>query len=668
MKCKTKFLLACAFLALYCLVCPVVYANKVAFVLVKIKKQYPVAMFQFNGDTANVSPLIKNAIGQFHISHILKASSIRWDEEIARWIRIDFSLGADLAYFKKCFMQLPFVEEIDEIPDRSLNEEWCSGRFTQNWFPDRVHCPSNLLCNIKHPIKIAIVDDAFRLSHKAFRDFIWKNPGEIPGNHFDDDGNGYADDFSGWDVSDEDNDVSPPDARLNEFYHGTYIAGIIATVLIRAYGKNAPEYFKIIPVKCVSDYAEKMIIKDGYKGIEYAIKVGADIINCSWAGDNISTYEKELLRIAKEKNILIVASAGNLYAERNEFPAAYENVIGVAAIDSMNRKLPFSNYGEYVSLSAPGIDICSAGVMSDSQYMTCKGTSASTAIVTAACAILLSQKPHMTPVDVNQALKNSALIIDSINMRYCGKLGAGLLNIEESLQSLNQPSHILGYETKRSQGALNYSAVSSTEQNEWRIEPIGKYKGIKFSLIKTEGKPGNSKLSFLELSRGGWKEYSAYTFSSLPNSLLIPRHPVMVKFEKANSSRNFSWNLGFAVITIDSTILYCSGTRHFELSEGEFGDGSQDENYANNCDCKWLITVEPGKRVQIDFTDFDSQPKVDFVYLYDGEYAIPENIIAKFSGHAIPPVVSSRTNKVLVWFVTDGSITGKGWQLHYKAK
>ncbi|HEY4786891.1 MAG TPA: S8 family serine peptidase, partial [Bacteroidales bacterium] len=352
---------ACLLLVLIFFNLSVIYAGNGNFVLVKIKKSYPVSSFLFNDKASHVSPLIKKAVGQFRISRISRASTID-DDELAQWIRIDFQQGTNLSRFKTNFSALPFVEKVDEIPDRNLNEEWCSEHFTESWYLNRIHCPVNLHYKMNRPLKIAIVDDAFRLTHEMFRDFIWKNPKEIPGNHFDDDGNGYIDDLKGWDVSDGDNDVSPPPGRLKEFYHGTYIAGIIATILTKAYGKKAPEYFKIIPVKCVSDFAEKAIIRDGYKGIEYAIKAGADIINCSWAGDYISDYEKDLLRVAKEKNILIVASAGNLYAEREEYPAAYTNVMAVAAVDSMDRKLPFSNYGEYVRLSSPGINICGAGV------------------------------------------------------------------------------------------------------------------------------------------------------------------------------------------------------------------------------------------------------------------------------------------------------------------
>ena len=84
--------------------------------------------------------------------------------------------------------------------------------------------------------------------------------------------------------------------------------------------------------------------------------------------------------------------------------------------------------------------------------------------------------------------------------------------------------------------------------------------------------------------------------------------------------------------------------------------------------CKWQITVDEGKRIEFSFSRFDTQAKVDFVYLFDGTTASPSNMIAKFSGKNIPPSVTSRTNKVLVWFVTDQVHTNTGWELQYISK
>ncbi|MCK5471138.1 MAG: CUB domain-containing protein, partial [Cyclobacteriaceae bacterium] len=70
--------------------------------------------------------------------------------------------------------------------------------------------------------------------------------------------------------------------------------------------------------------------------------------------------------------------------------------------------------------------------------------------------------------------------------------------------------------------------------------------------------------------------------------------------------------------------------------------------------------------IKFTFISMDSEPNVDFVYLVDGRTAIPANFIAKFSGQNLPPIVYSKTNEVLIWFVTDKANSGQGWQFHYE--
>src|SRR5436190_12470022 len=109
-------------------------------------------------------------------------------------------------------------------------------RDQRDWFLDDVRVPRNLVPGaLQKPIVIAIVDDAFRLSHRDLADLIWTNPLEIPDNRVDDDGNGHVDDVHGWDVSDDDGDVGEPASRT-DLYHGTHLAGIIAAVARTAYG------------------------------------------------------------------------------------------------------------------------------------------------------------------------------------------------------------------------------------------------------------------------------------------------------------------------------------------------------------------------------------------------------------------------------------------------
>ncbi|MBC8218614.1 MAG: S8 family serine peptidase, partial [Planctomycetes bacterium] len=176
-----------------------------------------------------------------------------------------------------------------------------------NWYIESIHAPDNIKPEPgAKRVVIAVVDDAIRTTHHDIKDFIWQNPKEVPANNIDDDGNGYVDDVQGWDVSDNDSAIGPPQNRLKEFYHGTHLAGIVARIARSAYGDSASGRIKIMPVKALADSAPKTYIKDGYNGIDYAVKAGADLILCAWSVPHISPDESRILEQARDKGVLLV--------------------------------------------------------------------------------------------------------------------------------------------------------------------------------------------------------------------------------------------------------------------------------------------------------------------------------------------------------------------------
>ena len=111
------------------------------------------------------------------------------------------------------------------------------GQVMEHWAYDSLHIPRLEITMENHdPVVVAIVDDGFRLSHKAIREFIYEDPIEVAGNQLDDDGNGYTDDVRGWDISDMDNDGSVPEGKADVYYHGTYIASLVNHVWPMATG------------------------------------------------------------------------------------------------------------------------------------------------------------------------------------------------------------------------------------------------------------------------------------------------------------------------------------------------------------------------------------------------------------------------------------------------
>jgi len=514
------------------------------------------------------------------------------------------------------------------------------------------------------PIVVAVVDDGVRISHRDLRQLIWSNPKELPGNRIDDDGNGYVDDIHGWDVSDDDASVTPPKNRLTEFYHGTHLAGIIMQVVRHVYGTASSAFIRIMPVKSLSDRAERPYMVDGYKGIEYAIGAGADIIVCAWGVGHISPEQSQILKDAHEKGILIVASAGNFAEGREQYPAAHDSVVAVASLDHQSRKMASSNYGAFVDLSAPGTEISSTSARSDTDYEEREGTSPSAAIVAGAAAVVKLQHPSYSVEQVSACLKQSSANIEELNSRYFARLGAGKLNVEgavacdlfdEGVEEEHQLLNPRGY--LRLKGTVPESAA-------WAIRPHGLFNGLRFNPRITEGSPGESTITFYKTHSGHPREIENHLLAELPDSVFVTGTTAYVTFKPKGVDKNFNWLLEYRAEPIDYSRLYCRGTVYLN-EEGTFEDASGPNEYSFNSDCKWLITAPEGKVIHIRFTEFDTEARTDLVYFFNGA-GTHEDIMAIFSGAEIPPELTTWHNRVLVWFITDGKVQGKGWKAEYR--
>ena len=183
------------------------------------------------------------------------------------------------------------------------------------WAYDVLHLPVLHSPKPARPIVVAIVDDGFSFTHKDCKNYFYRNPNEVPGNGIDDDKNGYIDDVYGWDVADNDNEVSIPKGKEDDFYHGTMVMSVVIKVAERCFGAGAPNYIRIMPVKALPDKFTLKNMEAGYDGIGYAVRQGADIIICAWSGGK---YDREkyqwIFNEAEKKGITIIGSGGNFYS------------------------------------------------------------------------------------------------------------------------------------------------------------------------------------------------------------------------------------------------------------------------------------------------------------------------------------------------------------------
>ncbi len=236
-------------------------------------------------------------------------------------------------------------------------------------------------------IIVAIIDTGADINHPDLKENIWQNLSEIPNNGMDDDGNGFVDDFHGWNFVSHNSDLT------DNHGHGTHISGIVGAKGDKALGV-APEVSLMIlkyfdPKNPGSDSVAQAI-----SAMKYAIKMGANIINFSAGGPYFSEEEYAVLKEANEKGVLVIAAAGN---EKNNsdvinfFPADYAlpNILSVTAIDESRQILNSSNYGERtVDIAAPGRDIYST--LPKGNYGRLSGTSQATAFATGVAALLMS--------------------------------------------------------------------------------------------------------------------------------------------------------------------------------------------------------------------------------------------------------------------------------------
>lgn len=312
---------------------------------------------------------------------------------------------------------------------------------------------------------IAIVDSGVNYNHPDLAANILVNSKEIPGNKFDDDGNGKADDVTGWDFFSNDN--MPVDDNM----HGTHVAGLAAS----AVSGVAPSA-KILPVKVMSAFGSGDLASIT-AGIRYAADRGANIINISLGADTfgmdpqtikkISTEWEKAITYSQAKGAIVVAAAGNGYPYDPSFgplagqgfdidkttslPASLllNNLVTVSAVDSFGTLTDYSNFGsKAVLVAAPGgasdtnpndkIDdskplLATYFMPSIASYVGLEGTSMATPVVSGALALMKSAYPKAKMAELISALSSSVVKKSALT----GKVkSGGVINVPQAFKSL----------------------------------------------------------------------------------------------------------------------------------------------------------------------------------------------------------------------------------------
>ncbi|MFP4459760.1 MAG: S8 family serine peptidase [Candidatus Zixiibacteriota bacterium] len=329
-------------------------------------------------------------------------------------------------------------------------------------------------------VLVGVFDTGIRYTHQDLENRMWTNPGEIEGNGIDDDGNGYVDDYYGYDFV---NSVGDPMDDNDWTWHGTHCAGTVCGD--GSYDTQtgvAPEA-SVMALK-VLDSGGSGIPADVEEGMEYAADMGVQIFSLSigWEepSTTLSNYFREIFENLLAMDIVAAVSAGNGSGGGGHYTppldisapancpspwygtAGHSAVIAVGATDSDDNIASFSSYGHvewtetpyddysYLikpDICAPGVSITSTWGYTDVSYNSSSGTSMAAPHIAGAMALLLSKAPYLSPRQLDSLLCATALDLGTSGRD--NYYGAGRVQIHDAITAAPAPPYpIINYISK----------------------------------------------------------------------------------------------------------------------------------------------------------------------------------------------------------------------------
>ncbi len=414
-------------------------------------------------------------------------------------------------------------------------------------------------------VVIGIIDTGVDWDHPDLRANIWEN--DDPVNGRDDDGNGYIDDHFGWDFGGEEG-IPDNDPNEDNPDHGTHVAGIASAVTNNGIGIASIGYnCKIMPVKVsqndVRDENGTALVSYGYQGIIYAVDNGADIINCSWGSSSFSSLGEEVVDYAIANGSLIVGAAGNEDNDAIIYPAGYNGVLSVGAVNIEDIRSSYSNYGKNLDVVAPGGD--GAGriysTWKDDSYLQVIGTSMAAPLTAGLAGLVKSAAPALHPLQIAEQIRvNTDDIYDLNHSDFTKLLGSGRINARKAMTNLNSVSvraTAFAIDEEGNENGILESGETFRMQVEF-INFLNPLSGCKITL-----KPGNNFLTVLNPQLVTGSINSAEVFSNAGNEFIIeiaegaPENAevdFILEFEQAGYS-DFQWLSTIDVITVNPTYV-----------------------------------------------------------------------------------------------------------------
>lgn len=407
----------------------------------------------------DVVNLRMSALPEFDLNYLAKGLG-RGDDVLGRIIKINFADDVDESNLNSIltidpdieYIQKSTIYKMDMVPNDSL--------LSQQWALEKIKAFDawNITTGVD-TVLLAIIDTGIEYFHPDLQNKIYYNPGEMGldqfgndkrSNGIDDDGNGFIDDYMGWDFVDR---VGvPTDTNAGDFHnwdnmpydnkqgsngnHGTFVGGIAGAEFNNSIGVAgiAPN-IKLLNIRSF-DNGGSGEEDDAAAAILYAIKMGAKVINMSWGDYTFSYVLRDVIRYAYSQNVVLIASSGNSGKNQLHYPSGYSEVISVGNSTQEDFVAGNSTWGSTLDLVAPGTNIWSTNM--NGKYLESGGTSASAPHVSAAAALILSLN-NFTNEEIKQILKSTT--DDIMTPGWDLRSGAGRLNLERALRVL-APSQI----------------------------------------------------------------------------------------------------------------------------------------------------------------------------------------------------------------------------------
>ena len=379
---------------------------------------------------------------------------------LKRTYLLRFAPDAALEGIKAAYMESSLVDAVDYNYLRPTLAEAVvpnDPRYAEQWSLPLMKLPQAWAIEKGNPnVVIAIIDSGIDYRHDDLAPKTWTNPGEIPENGLDDDGNGYVDDVHGWDFTDAPNLQAEGDFKegdnepIDESGHGTHVAGIAGALPDNGIGiAGVAWHCPLMPVRAGLSLGgnSRMQDDDSAAAIVYAADNGASIINMSWGSAQRSFIIQDAIDYAYARGAVLIAAAGNSQKAMAIFPAAYRKVIAVASTEQHQQRFYQSNFGASVDIGAPGNVILSTQINNNYRLLT--GTSMAAPHVAGVAALIRAKRPALTHEEVRHILITTATPVlqeDSTEMakeieqegdRAGGPdpkfVGAGTVNAERAL-------------------------------------------------------------------------------------------------------------------------------------------------------------------------------------------------------------------------------------------